>query len=600
MIWPTLPWPFRGGSTASRLPAIQGEGRGRSILLVAFLALGQASAAGAAAFATRDVFAALGEESPGLPLLALGLIVMAGFAIALLRVAERLVAERVGQNYAASLRLKLFKHLSQMPAREVSKRRRGALALRFVGDLTAVRGWVSLGIARLVSASIVLPLAAAVLFFLNADLAWAAVFPIVLGLVAMALIGPRLGPAHKKLRARRARLAADMSERVPHAPELRLLGRSSIEIAHLQRRTEKLIVSALERARGAALLRAVPDAVSGLAAAAVLWMALRSGAAGAEVAGALAAVGLMIQPLRDLAGVWDRHRAWIAARNKCQSILSSPRVARAQRQKERRQKEGGQQEGRPKEEGQRDEVLALSALPSLGPQELLFKQVSAGVLYNVNATAQAGQKIAIVGGNGSGKSTLLGLAAGLEAPAEGCVRLGGRAPTDLRAAERRKLLSLVGRHSPILAGSLRRALTMGAAERPEDSTILAQARAFGLGDAIERLGGLDGRVNEAGRNLSAGEARRLLLVRAALSKPSLMLLDEPDDVLDTDGPELIERLVRDSAATTLTITHSLAVARRMDQLWFIEDGRIVEAGPTDALLAGDGPAARFFAPRRAA
>lgn len=590
MIWPTLPWPFRGGSTASRLPAIQGEGRGRSILLVAFLALGQASAAGAAAFATRDVFAALGEESPGLPLLALGLIVVAGLAIALLRVAERLVAERVGQNYAASLRLKLFKHLSQMPAREVSKRRRGALALRFVGDLTAVRGWVSLGIARLVSASIVLPLAAAVLFSLNADLAWAAVFPIVLGLLAMALIGPRLGPAHKKLRARRARLAADMSERVPHAPELRLLGRSSIEIAHLQRRTEKLIVSALERARGAALLRAVPDAVSGLAAAAVLWMALRSGAAGAEVAGALAAVGLMIQPLRDLAGVWDRHRAWIAARNKCQSILSSPRVARAQRQKE-----GGQ-----KEEEQRDEVLALSALPSLGPQELLFKQVSAGVLYNVSVTAQAGQKIAIVGGNGSGKSTLLGLAAGLEAPAEGCVRLGGRAPTDLRAAERRKLLSLVGRHSPILAGSLRRALTMGAAERPEDSTILAQARAFGLADAIERLGGLDGRVNEAGRNLSAGEARRLLLVRAALSKPSLMLLDEPDDVLDTDGPELIERLVRDSAATTLTITHSLAVARRMDQLWFIEDGRIVEAGPTDALLAGDGPAARFFAPRRAA
>lgn len=577
---------FGGGAPASRLPRISGEGRGRSILCVAVLALGQASAAGVAAFATRDVFAAFREAGSSLPWLALSLILLAGLWIALFRVGERLVAERVGQDYAASLRLRLFSHLSKMSARDVSKRRKGALAMRFVGDLSAVRGWVSLGIARLISASIILPVAAAVLFVLNADLALAAAVPVVLGLLAMALVGPRLGPAHKRLRARRARLAADMSERVPHAPELRLLGRSAIEIAHLQRRTEKLIVSALERARGAALLRAVPDAVSGLAAAAVLWMALHTGAAGAEAAGTLAAVGLMIQPMRDLAGVWDRHRAWIAARDKCEVMLSSPKIDRPRQVS--RQARG------------RDPERPLAALPTPGPQDLLFKEVSAGVLHRVDIIAKAGQKIAIVGGNGAGKSTLLGLAAGLEQPEEGSVKLGERTPTSLRAAERRKLLSLVGRHSPILAGSLRRALTMGVADRPDDAAILAQAKAFGLDDAIERLGGLDGRVAEAGRNLSAGEARRLLLVRAALSRSSLMLLDEPDDVLDTEGPELVEQLVRMSDATTLTITHSLAVARRMDQLWFVENGRILEAGPVAALLEGDGPTARFFAPRQAA
>ncbi len=591
MTWPLLRWLMKSGSSvnrtpASRLPRIPDEGRGRSILFVAVLALGQASAAGLAAFATRDVFAALRLADAALPALALSFIVLAGVAIAVFRVGERLVAERVGQDYAASLRLKLFRHLSQMSARELSKRRKGALAMRFVGDLSAVRGWVSLGIARLISASIVLPVATAVLFFLNADLAQAAAVPVIFGLLAMAFIGPRLGPAHKRLRARRARLAADMSERVPHAPELRLLGRSAIEVAHLQRRTEKLIVSALERARGAALLRAVPDAIAGLAAAAVLWMALRTGAAGAEAAGALAAVGLMIQPMRDLAGVWDRHRAWVAARDKCEAILGTPKIRRPRWQAA-------------KADGQ-ETVVQIPALKGLGPQELEFKAVSAGGLYNVTARAEAGQKIAIVGGNGAGKSTLLGLAAGLEQPEDGRVRLGGRAPTSLRSAERRKLLSLVGKHSPILAGSLRRALTMGVAERPDDATILAKAEAFGLKGAIDRLGGLEGKVSEAGRNLSAGEARRLLLVRAALSKPSLMLLDEPDDVLDTDGPELVERLVRESEATTLTITHSLAVARRMDQLWFVENGRILEAGPAGELLDRDGPTARFFAPRCAA
>ena len=556
------------------LPRVAGEGRGRSIALVAGLALGQAAAAGVAAFATRDVFAAFRDQADTLPLRALALVALAGLVIAGLRVIERVVAEKVGQDYAASLRVKLFTHLTQMSARDVAERRNGALAMRFVGDLAAVRGWVSLGIARLVSSSIVLPVAGAVLFLLNPSLALAAFVPIGIGLGLMALAGLRLGPAHKRLRARRARLAADMSERIPHAPELRLMGRMRIEKAHLLHRTEKLIESALDRARGAAVLRAVPDAISGLAAASLFLVALGSGAPAAEAAGAMAAVGLMIQPMRDLAGVWDKHRAWIAARDKCEALLSSPTL-------------------------QRPKITMPEPLPD-APQTLCFTAVSAGVLQGVDITAAAGRKIAIVGGNGAGKSTLLSLAAGLEQPAEGQVTLGGRAPDGLGAAERRRMISLVGTRSPILAGSLRRALSMGGAKQPDDAAILAEAEAFGLSDVIDRLGGLDGKLSEGGRNLSAGEIRRVLLTRAALSSSRLMLLDEPDDALDVDGPALVERLVRNNGATTLVITHNLATARRMDQLWYVADGRILEAGAPADLLTGRGPTARFFAPRRAA
>ncbi|MGF1554472.1 MAG: ATP-binding cassette domain-containing protein [Paracoccaceae bacterium] len=543
----------------SRVPRVLAGERRRGIALVAALALGQAAATGVAAFATRDVFAAMREAAAGVPAAALWSVFGAGAAVALLRYAERVVAERVGQDYAAALRAGLFRHMTRVPAREVANRRSGALAMRFVGDLSAARGWVSLGVARLVSASVVLPAATGVLFALDPALGAAAALPVVLGLAAMALAGPALGPAHRRLRARRARLAADMSERLPHAPELHLLGRVGIEMDRLERRTERMIVSAVARARGAAFLRAVPDAVSGAAAAGVLWTALLTGAPAATAAGALAAVGLMIQPMRDLAGVWDRYRAWCAARDKCAALLSVERLPQARR--------GGAERDAPD-----------------APPPLRFEGVRAGLLRDIDAEAAPGRRIAVLGPNGAGKSTLLALAAGLEAPEAGRVLLGARPPTDLAAAERRRLIAFVSLRSPILAGSLRRALTMGAPERPDDAAVIGTAEAFGLGAVLHRLGGLDGRLAEGGRNLSTGEARRVLLARAALSRPRLLLLDEPDEALDRDALRLVHRLITGTAATTLVITHEPALARAMDEAWFLRNGRLEAVGPPDALI----------------
>lgn len=539
----------------SALPKISGEGRARRIALLAGLALGQALATGVAAFATRDVFFALRGDGAAFPTGALASIALAGLAIAILRYTERVFAERIGQDYAASVRILLFKHLTRVSARDIDTRRSGGLSMRFVGDLAAVRGWVSLGISRLISATILLPISAAVLFLLNRDLGMAASVPIGVGLLAMLLAGPRLGPAHRRLRARRARLAADMLERIPHAPELHLLGRIRTETRHLIKRTDQLVSSAVDRARGAALLRAIPDAVAGLTAAAVLAMALRAGVSGPVTAGALAAVGLMIQPMRDLAGVWDKHRAWITARDKCEKLLSVPKLPRRRR---------GDAEALPDE-----------------PQSLSLENVSATPLKRVSVKAEAGRKIAIVGSNGAGKSTMLTLAAGLEKPARGKVMLGDRALSSLSNAERRDAISLVGSRSPILSGTLRRALTMGMAKRPEDDEILEAAHRFGLSGVVERLGGLDGKVAEAGRNLSAGEIRRVLLARAALSKPQLLLLDEPDDALDAGGSDLVEAFVRDSDATTLMITHNMDLAEKMDEIWLVADGGVFEVGAGD-------------------
>ncbi len=565
----------------SALPGVWRRRRGLGIALVAAAGVGQAVAAGFAAVATRDVFAALYAAAP-LPRRSLAVLAAAGVAVALWRAFGRVVAERVGQDYAAELRRAVFVHLTKMPAAELGQRSVGALALRFVGDLAAVRNWVSLGLAGLVSAAIVLPGALAALWILNHELALVAGAIYAAALLVMTWAAPRLRPLHATLRQRRARLAAHVSERILSAPELRLQGRDLAEVRRLDAEAVGVRSAAVRRASAAQGLRAVPEVATALAGAAFLALAFHRGLTGAEIAGALAVLAILAGPLKEAAGIWDRRRAFEVARDKCLKLLAQPTLKPAL-------KPISKPVGTKRPGGEVD--------PAKG---MVFKAAGAGALLEVSGRVAMGETVAVIGANGGGKSTLLTLAAGLAEPERGAVRVGGRDPLTLRRDERRRTICYVGPRSPLLRGTLRRALTMGLAPRPDDATIKRTARTFGLGPVLDRLGGLEGTIAEGGRNLSSGEARRLHLVRAALADPHVLLLDEPDDALDVEGREAVARLVAQSRAATLVVTHDLALARRCDRLWYVEGGRLATAGGPEELLAKDGPVLGFVAPRAVA
>ena len=557
----------------STVPAIFGGGRSRGVALVTASAVGQALAAGVAAFATRDIFFALHHGEGRVAGLSLLLLFLAGVSVAVLRVYGRVCAERLGQDYAISLRRALFKHLAYMPAGAVAKRRTGALALRFVGDLATARNWVGLGVARLISAAIVLPAAAGVLLALNPSLAVAALVPLIVSIAVLGAVAYRLAPLHRELRKERANLAIDMMERVSNAPELLLMGRARQELRNLNKRGRRLRVAAVRRVRGAASLKCLPEIGTAAAAAALLYMAFKNAATPADAAAALAVLGILMQPLRDLATVWDRRCAWRIARQKCETVLSAPPLEIAQA-------------GQVPERG--------------GPARLTFRNVDKAGLRDFSAEVEAGTKVAVLGANGAGKSTCLALAAGLEQSEGGVVEIDGIDIRGFPHAERQRTVVYIGPRSPILQGSLRRALTLGVEPRPKDAVIAAKARDLGLGPLLERMGGLDARVSEAGRNISSGEAQRIHLVRASLGRPRLLLLDETDGVLDGTGREALRRLVRSSEATALFVTHDLNLARSADVLWYLESGAISDQGAPDELLRGGGPAARFFGLRSVA
>lgn len=478
------------------MPPLLASGRWRALALVSVVTLVQGAAAGMAAFATRGLFEAIhagAAPAPGL----IAALAASGLVIACARVVSRLLGERLGQGYALAIRLALLEHAAGMPASAVAARRSGYMSLRFVGDMTAFRNWLGRGLPRLISGVVMIPAACLVLWMLEPRFALVAIpfFGVTLG--AMALAGPRLEPLHRRLRARRARIAAEMAERMPMAPELGRMGRLPAELRSLRKRSRRMIRAGLHRLLWAEAIRALPDAVAGVVACAVIVLGARSGVGTGTIAGALAAIGLVLMPLRDLASVWNFRAAYLAAQRKCVATLS--RAPRETGSGARRLPKGAVH-------------LRLHDLP-----------LSRTAPFSLELPAGARHTLSCDPGDAD---ALFAALCGLEPVPPGSVLLSGLCLNELsRGSLRRGVLRLESRPAA-LKGSLRRNLALGLLRRPSDPRMLRAARRAGLGDLVDRLGGLDGPLAEGGRDLSTRERSALSLVRILLARPQLVLLGE--------------------------------------------------------------------------
>lgn len=220
------------------------------------------------------------------------------------------------------------------------------------------------------------------------------------------------------------------------------------------------------------------------------------------------------------------------------------------------------------------------------------------VVTNVNASALAGQFVAVVGPNGAGKSTLLRTLAKLQTPLSGGFSLGGIVSSQIPRADfaRRVAVVLTDR---VDVAHLRVAELVSAGRHPH----LGALKTLRPGDeeliskAIGDVGAL-GFVNQMVSSLSDGQRQRALIARALVQEPELMLLDEPTSFLDPPGRleimALLAQLAHESGHTVVISTHEVELALRYcDWLWVVCDQRLIAGEPHE--LASDGTIARAFA-----
>jgi ATP-binding cassette, subfamily B, beta-glucan exporter len=207
---------------------------------------------------------------------------------------------------------------------------------------------------------------------------------------------------------------------------------------------------------------------------------------------------------------------------------------------------------------------------------------------DLNFTALPGETIALVGGTGAGKSTALALLHRAFDPQSGSIQVDGIDIRDLKLAGLRRNIGVVFQEALLLNRSIADNLRVG---RP-DATLAemrdAAARAQAL-DFIERYG-FDGPVGERGRALSGGERQRLSIARAILKDPPILILDEATSALDVATEAKVQAALDEvmKGRTTFVIAHRLSTVRNATRILVFEEGRIIETGTFDELVAMGG------------
>ena len=537
------------------------------------------------------------------------LVALIAFAEAGLTLAQRYYSSRIGEGLIYDLRARVFSHVQRMPLAFFTRTQTGALVSRLNSDVIGAQRAFTSTLSGIVSNLISVVMVTVAMLVLSWQITLLAFLMVPLFLFPARWAGRRLAGLTREQMQLNAELSSSMTERfnVGGAMLVKLFGRADDEDREFNDKADRVRVLGIRIAMSSRIFFSALTLVAALATALVYGVGGHLAIAGAVSIGTLVALaalmGRLYAPLTALSNVHIDVMTALVSFERVFEVLDLPPMIR--------ERPDAFDVSRRAATLEFDHVsftyptaedVSLASLESVARLDNGVAGVE--VLHDVSFRAEPGQLVALVGPSGAGKTTITNLVTRLYDVGDGVVRVDGHDVRDVTLDSLHAAVGYVTQDAHLFHDTIRANLRYAKPEATDDE-ILAALQAAQIWRLVQSLpDGLDTVVGDRGYRLSGGERQRLAIARLLLKAPHIVVLDEATAHLDSESEVAVQRAL-DSALegrTSLVIAHRLSTVRNADQILVVDEGRVVERGTHEQLLAAGGLYADLyrtqFAPAR--
>ena len=530
-------------------------------------------------------------------------LIVAGLALvdAAVELVGRWFSARIGESLIYDMRARVFSHVQQMPIAFFTRTQTGALISRLNNDILGAQAAFTGTLSAVVSNVLSIVLVLAAMFVLSWQITALALVLLPVFVLPARYIGKRLQAITRESYTLNAEMNTTMTERfnVAGALLVKLFGRPRDEDAAFRAKAARVRDIGVTSAMYARVFFVALTLVASLATALVYGVGGRLAVDGALEVGTVVALTAYLNrlygPLTALSNVQVDVMTALVSFDRVFEVLDLP-PAIADKPGAVDLPEDAPASIAFERVDFRYPTAADVSLASLESVAVLDSTPEKQVLHDVSFRAEPGQLVALVGPSGAGKTTITSLVTRMYDVQEGAVRIGGYDGRHLTLASLRQAVGVVTQDAHMFHDSIRANLLYA---RPDatDGELWAAVDAAQIGALVRSLPeGLDTVVGDRGYRLSGGEKQRLAIARLLLKAPRIVVLDEATAHLDSESEVAVQQALRSALAgrTSLVIAHRLSTIREADTILVVDDGRIVEHGRHDELLAADGLYAELY------
>ena len=474
------------------------------------------------------------------------------------------------------LRSQVQRKLLSLPINFFDNNKTGALVSRVMNDVEGVRNLVGTGLVQLIGGSITAIISLIILININALMTVFVLVPVgVFAIIAMKAF-VYIRPIFKNRGVINAEVTGRLTEILSGVRVIKGFNAEEQENKSFQKGAEKLYLNVKKSLTATALITSSSTLLLGLASAGIMgiggYFMMDNTMTFGDFISFTLFLGFMIAPIVQMSNIGSQLTEAMAGLDRTQELMEMTI-----------------------EDNPKVRTNYLNEIKG----DIVFNNVSFSyeenkeVLHNISFEAPSGSVTALVGSSGSGKSTIASLAATFLNPTKGAVTLDGIDLSEVNLSSFRTHLGVVLQDDFLYAGTIRENILFPRPNATEEEVIDAAKGAYVNEFTDKFVDGLDTVIGERGIKLSGGQKQRISIARALLADPKIIILDEATSNLDTESETFIQKslntLIKDR--TTLVIAHRLSTIQQANQILVIEEGKIVEEGKHDELIAKKG---RYF------